>query len=141
MIFDSYSNVYNGIVVVFQFIFPLSRIQVVFRFKTKSMWRTNSKYNLKKKRKEKKHYFFKSKMDGRTCIVLLFCATWEAKPCIGFKTKRGGRYSWETRPILQWQESDLFLSTIDDRTIHLHLHNFWCVCEREGNSLQRQHPW
>ena len=37
---------------------------------------------------------------------------------------KGARYSWEAKPILQWQESDFCFSTIDGRTFHLHLHNF-----------------
>ena len=42
---------------------------------------------------------------------------------IGFKAK-GVYYSWGAKPILQWQEPDFCLSTIDGSDIYLHLLNF-----------------
>ena len=56
-------------------------------------------------------------------LLFLFSSAWEAKPHIGFKAK-GVCYFCEARPILQLQESDFCLFTIDGSTIHLHFHNF-----------------
>ena len=79
-------------------------------------------------------------IEQTTLLLLLTCATWEAKPHIRFKAK-GLHYFWEAMPILQWQESDFCLwrqmaaPSISTSTIFIYL---W-----QGREifLQEQHPW